>query len=516
MRVTDYLSSIYDSDDLHDYKYGKINPEPQDMTEPDKDVLLLILDIIRLNEQYKEKEHIFKQLHSERLPDINSVTKDDLSPLLSIDLLSLPLPICARLADFLWETVKDRDFGRIAIRSYLKLYNSLWNEEHWPNCIDAIHRAVNIACGLGKNGQEYKECIKAAKEGLNRTKGNDRLYLSSSLLEILCEQKCNADPEILQYARNAIDVAKKDQNLSKVQTVLEVLAKIDPLNRSSYYEEVGDITQAMAIEPAIRRVQILKQALQYYEKAGAKEKKKLCRKQLEEAQSRIVDEMQVIQTDPINISSTVEEVRASIRKTNSVKQAIIIFGDLVHISNKEELLKHVCNRGILANMFSSTRIDNRGRQIYSLPPLPLNEHINSDDDRVQLYMWDMARSLQELYADIVLKYALSELNAQYQYDESDLDFLVNKNAVIPEGREDIIRKGIYFGLKGDLYLALHVLMPQMENIIRYIVELCDGKTFYIKPDGNVDNVLLGSLLDSPEINDCYDADILFCLKGLMD
>lgn len=93
MHVMDYLNSIYDSDDLHDYKYGKINPEPLDMPESDKDILLLVLDIIRLNEQYKKKENVFEQFHSDHLPDINSLTRDDLFPLLSIEFSLLPLPI---------------------------------------------------------------------------------------------------------------------------------------------------------------------------------------------------------------------------------------------------------------------------------------------------------------------------------------------------------------------------------------------------------------------------------------
>lgn len=135
---------------------------------------------------------------------------------------------------------------------------------------------------------------------------------------------------------------------------------------------------------------------------------------------------------------------------------------------------------------------------------------------MQLHMWDKASSLQELNADIVLKYAISELNKRYQYEEDDLDFLVNENAAIPEGRERIIKKGLFIGLKGDIYPALHILLPQMENVIRYFVELCDGKTYHIKPDGNVDDILLGSLLESPELKDCFDADILFCIKGLMD
>ena len=117
---------------------------------------VLILDIIRLNEKYKEKENVFEQFNSERLPDLKRITRDDLSPILSLDLGSLPLPIRARIADFLWVTIKDPNSGQIAISSYLDLYDSLWDEEQWPNCIDAIYRAINISCGLGKKGKTIK------------------------------------------------------------------------------------------------------------------------------------------------------------------------------------------------------------------------------------------------------------------------------------------------------------------------------------------------------------------------
>lgn len=498
MKVIEYLNQIYDSDNLDDYKYGKINPDTQGISEPDKVILELILDIVRLNEKYKDKDHIFEQFNSKHLPDIECITRDDLFSLLSIDLSVLPLAIRARVADFLWTTIKDPKAGKIAIQSYLEIYVSLWDEDHWPDCIDAIYRAVNIAACFGKNGKEYKDCIKAVKEGLDRTKGKDRLYLSTSLLEILSEQKCKINDDMLQYARNAIEAAKADQNLNKAQAVLDVLTKLDSSNKFLYYEEAGDITQSLAFEPAIRRVHILTQALQYYQKAGADEKKVQCRKQIEEAQSHVLEEMQVIKTDPIDISSTVKEVQASIKEAANLQQAIIIFGNLVHIYSKKELLKHVQDGGIFTSLFPSAKIDHKGRQVFSLPSLPLDGEIDLNDERVQLHMWDKARALQELNADIVLKYAYSELNKQFQYDEEDLSFLVNDNAAIPEGREKIIRKGLFLGLKGDFYAALHILLPQMENIIRYFVEVCGGKTYYIKQDGNVEDYVLGPLLDSSE------------------
>lgn len=518
MLLTDYLNQIYDSHDLLDYEYGKIDLETQDLSDSDKEVLVLILDIIRLNERYRKNEdNVFEQISSKKLPELKDVTKEDLSSLLSMDLSALPLAIRARISDYLWTTVKDPGSARIAIQSYLNLYDLLWDEDNWPDCIDAIYRAINISCRYNKKGKEYKDCIEAVVKGIERTKGNDHLFLTSSLLEILAEQKCRINDDIQGYARNAIETAKGDNNLLKAQTILEALVKLDPEKKELYYEEAGDITQALAFNPAIRRVQILNQALQYYEKAGAKEKQQKCRNLLEEAQSHIIEEMQVIKTDPIDISSTVNEICSIIGKASGFKQAIISFGNLVHINKRDELLEHIREKGgSLASLFPSATVDHRGRQMYSLPPLPLGQELNIDNEQVQLHMWDKANWLQEMNAEIVLKYALSELNRLYQYKEEDFDFLVDGNAIIPKGREKIIRKGIFLGLQGDIYAALHILIPQTENIIRNIVEACGGKTYYYETNGNIKESMLNSLLDSPELKDCYDQDVIFCLKGLLD
>ena len=516
MELLQYLKSIYDSDHLYNYKYRKIDPESADLSDSDKEILELILDVIRLKENYKQKDNVFEQLSRKRLPELITITKENLTPLFSVSIADLPLPIRARISDFLWTTINDPKSAKIAIRSYLELYEKLWDEDHWPNCIDAIFRATHIAYCFNKNGQEYKDCIEAVKKGLDRTQGNDSFFLSSSLLELLAEQNCKISTKIQQYARNILEAAKRENNLQKAQSVLETLVKLDPLNKGLYFEEAGDITQALAYAPSIRRVRTLNQALQYYKKAGAREKQRQCRTLLEEAQKAIPKEMQIIKTAPIDITSTVLEVYAVIRKGANIKQTILSFSDFVHIYRREELLKYVQNESIIAGLFPSTKVDHRGRQIYSLPPLPLSEELDINDEKVQSHMWEKAKRLQELNADVVLKYAISELNRLYQYSEEDIDFLVNDNALIPEGREKTVRKGIYTGLQGDLYIALHILIPQFENIIRYLVEMCGGKTFYIESNGDVKDYVLGQLLENEELNESYDPEIIFMLNGLLD
>ena len=157
MQLSDYLNSISDSYRLRDYTYGILLPKSTELSDSDKETLEFIIDIIRLKENYKEKERVFEQFSSKRLPVLKSITKEDLSLVAALNIDDYPLPIRARIADFLWTTIKDPKSARIAIQSYIELYELLWDEDHWPDCVDAIIRAVNIACSFNKKGQEYDE-----------------------------------------------------------------------------------------------------------------------------------------------------------------------------------------------------------------------------------------------------------------------------------------------------------------------------------------------------------------------
>ena len=61
MDLYEYLNQLYDSDDLYDYKYGKIDLEMPGLSESDKETLGLVLEIIRLDERYEDKENVFEQ-----------------------------------------------------------------------------------------------------------------------------------------------------------------------------------------------------------------------------------------------------------------------------------------------------------------------------------------------------------------------------------------------------------------------------------------------------------------------
>ena len=63
---------------------------------------------------------------------------------------------------------------------------------------------------------------------------------------------------------------------------------------------------------------------------------------------------------------------------------------------------------------------------------------------------------------------------------------------------------------------MHLLIPQIENIYRYIAEMCGAITYTLEDDDSSEAKPLGSVFKMPELVEAYDEDVLFCLKGLLE
>ena len=130
-------------------------------------------------------------------------------------------------------------------------------------------------------------------------------------------------------------------------------------------------------------------------------------------------------------------------------------------------------------------------------------------------MHRLASAKEEVYGG-VLKWAEDILRENFSFSRDDFNFLVENNTIIPKGRENIIKSGIYYGAIGELFVALHILAPQIENLFRYIAEISGAITTTINNKNTSDAKLLSSVFDTPELIDCYNTDILFLFKGLLN
>ncbi|MGP1386344.1 MAG: DUF4209 domain-containing protein [Thainema sp.] len=129
-------------------------------------------------------------------------------------------------------------------------------------------------------------------------------------------------------------------------------------------------------------------------------------------------------------------------------------------------------------------------------------------------MFEIARFYQQWYGLNFVVPACHQICSEHTLSLEDLSFIFDENSFIPQGREPIYAQGLLAGLKGDLLVATHLLIPQLENSLRHI----------LKQDGSVaskraiiqEDFTLGKILDSPDLLEVLSKDIIFALKGLLN
>jgi hypothetical protein len=85
---------------------------------------------------------------------------------------------------------------------------------------------------------------------------------------------------------------------------------------------------------------------------------------------------------------------------------------------------------------------------------------------------------------------------------------------VPQGRERLVGRALFCGYECDFASALHLLVPQVEQIVRCRLKARGVKTTHLDDDGIETEKALGALLDFPETAQIFGEDLTFELKAL--
>ena len=114
---------------------------------------------------------------------------------------------------------------------------------------------------------------------------------------------------------------------------------------------------------------------------------------------------------------------------------------------------------------------------------------------------------------------LSNLRYQILNDHrptfEDLRFIVDKNPFIPPGHEGIFLRGLHAGFHGDFVVATHLLTPQIENSLRYVLESHDVDISNLMSDGTQPVKVLGAIFGLAETSQIFTDELCFELRGCL-
>lgn len=142
----------------------------------------------------------------------------------------------------------------------------------------------------------------------------------------------------------------------------------------------------------------------------------------------------------------------------------------------------------------------------------------TDEDRADSLRKNLAKHAREIHwpRQVIwrIEPARVALIQEHFPSRIDLSFLVDNNPFIPEGHEGIYLRGIQAGFSGDWLVAMHLLIPQLEASIRYVLQQHDEITSTMR-DGIQQEQDINQLLTRPEVLEIFGADLIFDLRGIL-
>lgn len=445
----------------------------------------------------------------------------------------------ARLADLVWLMAKPRDvqFALTAIDAYraIPLDTETWvrdGRECWERAI-GLSRMLRHAAG--DRLQEIESAILATLFPAAAENG----YLALWLAELLKSNRLGRDHR-LQVAEKLETLARQFDAEGDPQRAVDYWrATSDWFQADEKREKAADATVALAecmVKQALARVSsdspshmaataFYEDAIQVYRTIPRAERTRHrvderiteLRALLSESGERSLDEMGAIQSPDIDITKLVEHARDSVRGKSPI-EALKALANLHPGSNakqaRDEAIASLRKHPLRA-FFPATVMSRDGRVIAKRPGLSLASEPTPDDEIVirSQMVHDYVILLGLAVQGEILP-ALEIVLMEHRLREADFVALAAGSPIVPNGREQLFGKGLFAGYDREWAAAIHLLVPQIEHMVRIALKQAGVKTTTLDINGIENESGLSTLMDAPEADSVFGENLAFELRSL--
>lgn len=445
----------------------------------------------------------------------------------------------ARLADLVWLMGKPREvrFALTAIDSYraIPLDTETWlrdGRECWERAI-GLSRMLRQAAG--DRLQEIETAILAALFPAVAEDG----YLALWLAELLKSTRLGRDHRP-QVAEKLETLAYHFEGVGDQHRAVDYWrATSDWLQAAENNEKAVDATVALAeclVKQALARVSsdspshmaaasFYEDAIQVYrtipraERARHRVDERIgeLRTLLNESGEKSLEEMGTIRSPEIDITKLVEHARDSVRGKNPI-EALKALANLHPGTNakqaREEALATL-RKHPLQSFFAATVMSRDGRVIAKRPGLsPAGDPTPDDEIVIRSQMIQDYEILLGLAVQGEILPALEIVLMEHRLREADFIALAAASPIVPKGREQLFGKGLFAGYDRDWTSAIHLLVPQIEHMIRMALKHAGVKTTTLDGNGIENESGMSTLMDAPEADKVFGEDLAFEFRAL--
>ncbi len=472
-------------------------------------------------------------------PDSRTAIIDDFSDA-HLDILKELVPdisdaeMRARVADILWVRKRDFRMAQIAVTAYLESAQYLEDHQKWSSGFFRIERASHLAILLDKNAKLFNSVIAHIESVLDKYNGEDSLFFSANLMELLQKYRQGDPVKYTALAEKAAIRAESEHGWHRARNYWQITAQWHILQNDldskraalllaaeTYVKESEDALKRTPPSYQAAYTHIAKSIEALRRIGGTKERVEQLHKVLIEYQQNAYAEMKSVTfNSDVNLSQSIDKAREEVKGKSLIDSLLTLAG--LRASSKVDRLRtevqESTSQFLFSNLVPEARVNKMGKTIARKSSM-ISSILSNDAQKVEevtrIEMFKLARLYQQVHAQGVVEPARYQINLENNVRLDDWFTIVSDNPLVPPNREYTYARGLDSGLKGDFLVAAHLLIPQLENSVRYLLNQRGVVTSTFDDKGIQNEKDLNTLLYSDEVKEIFSEDILFDLQGLL-
>lgn len=436
----------------------------------------------------------------------------------------------ARIADILWLLKKKKNIKHleIAVENYMKL--SIDNDSFTMETKDCMERAIRLVILARRPIHEIQEFLLKI---FFESKFEDN-YQCLNINELLFIAKINIEEnlEVLEKLENYAEESENKVGFWKAREYYQ--ATRDWYKKIDNSENVNRLTVKIAenfVNEANHRKDSNMAAAKFYENAiqeyrlipvqdrleyNAEDRIHKIYQQMALSNQLVKGEMQKVTTDPVNISELVTTAIAEI-EDKSMDEALLNFVDITYTSNFDKLRESSEKRlksSLFSRLFGATYYSGDNRVIAKT-----NGGLDTSGEDYELQLEAQIQREYSIDMELGVKGSIYPAYEQFLLEHTMtkkyIQTICLNSSIVPRDRALIWAEGLYFGFEENFLVATHLLIPQVEHLIRVILKQNDIKTSVLEPTGIEMEKGLSTLIEEPKLEELLEKNIVTEMKFLL-
>lgn len=473
------------------------------------------------NEPFGDNRYGVDRIHEEHLQILEEILTD-------VDDAELR----SRIADIIWIRYPSKhQIAVMAVDSYLQSATELEKTGKWFETYIRIERAVQIAIRQGRDNPPFQNAIAHIERLLDDDKqAANSIYLQ--LLQILYHYKASDPGKCAKIAEDQACQLQDTNSWFMASRFWELNAQWEQRAGNENGARTGWIAAAeVYIKLSEESVKAdppqylaasdhLQTAIQLLRKTSdVRERVDELHALLLQYRQKSLESMGRISAST-DITEHVREAQKAV-KGKPLHEALTILTTISSSPRKGDL------RAYVDQIMSSNQLQ------FAIPKVVLNASgrvishrsslLSAEPENIQVAidneMYSFAVRYQDIIAQGLILPAVEQIMIEHYITYDDIVWLTGHSPFVPPGREHLFARGLYAGLNGDFMVAAHLLIPQIEHSIRYILAQTGLITTSIDSDGIQKEYNLNTCLEEPrfvaKLTEVFDANIVFDLQGLL-